>query len=308
VSSLLENFGGHKFAAGLTIKKENIAELQAKYEKKEDEAKILRLENSNKQKALERNRILGSSVAVVLLLILTLIFFRYRSRKNRVIAAQRIQQLEDEKKIIEAQSVMVGQERERKRIAQELHDSLGVLLSTAKIHFKKVVSKTTDENIHDLVEKADNLLKDASEEVREISHNIMPGVLSKLGLSEAIEDLLDEVEDAGKVEVNYQVEEIPDRLPENTEIMLFRVVQELVNNTLKHAEATRIDFILQRSGTHIRIEYTDNGKGFNPDTVQEDKSLGLSGIRSRIDFLKGILTIDSQPNGGARFNISIPID
>jgi signal transduction histidine kinase len=292
-----------------------IAELEAKYERKEAEARILQLENETAQQEitaqnirLERNAGITTGIIIVVILAMGLVLYRLKTRKDKVIAGQKIQQLEDEKKLLAAQSVMVGQEKERQRVAQELHDSIGVLLSTAKIHFSNVVKNTSDEETLEMVRKADKLLSEAGEEVRDISHNMMPGVLSKFGLNEAIEDLLDEVSDSGILEVSYNVEELTIRLPEDHEIMLYRVIQELVNNTLKYAAASRIIFSLKKTENHLLIEYTDDGKGFDESNIAKSKSLGISGIRSRIDFLDGTLSIDSRPGQGATFHIEVPIN
>jgi signal transduction histidine kinase len=291
-----------------------IAELEAMYEKKNDEAKILRLQNEKAQKELEkkdirleRNTILGTGTTLVIILIMSLVIYRIRNRKNKIIAEQKIQQLEDDKNLLEAQSVIVGQENERKRIAQELHDGIGVLLSTAKIHFSKVLKNTKDEATMKLVKKADKLLKDAGEEVRGISHNMMPGVLSKFGLADAIEDMLDEVADSGKAEVDIDLKAMEERLPENTEIMLFRVVQELVNNTLKYADAKRITISAKKQNNYLHIQYADDGKGFDEKAVPQNKSLGISGIRSRVNFLKGKVQLKSTKGEGTVYLISIPV-
>ena len=291
-----------------------ISELHTKYEKKNDETRILQLRNEMANKELEkedirleRNTILGTGTTLIIILILSLVIYRIRNRKNKVISEQKIQQLEDEKNLLEAQSVIVGQENERKRIAQELHDGIGVLISTAKIHFGKVLKNTKDSATLDLVKKADKLLKDAGEEVRGISHNMMPGVLSKFGLADAIEDLFDEVADSGKVEVDIDLKVMEERLPENTEVMLFRVVQEMVNNTLKYAEAKHITISAKKQNSYLHLQYTDDGKGFDEKAVLQNKSLGISGIRSRINFLKGKVQLKSSEGKGTVYLISIPV-
>jgi signal transduction histidine kinase len=291
-----------------------IAELEAKYEKKNDEARILQLQNETARKELEkkdirleRNTILGAGSFLVLLLVMGLVLFRLRARKNRIIAAQQIQQLEDEKKLSEAQSVILGQETERKRIAQELHDGIGILLSTAKLHFDNMMNHIREKNTIEMVKKADKLLNEASDEVRDISHNLMPGLLSNFGLGEALGEIFDDVHDAGKIAVNYDVTVLQERLPENTEIMLFRVVQELVNNTLKYSDASTITCTTNRKSDYLHLHYTDDGKGFDPDLTDQSKSLGLSGIRTRIDLMRGKVKIKSSPGEGISVLITIPI-
>jgi signal transduction histidine kinase len=230
-----------------------------------------------------------------------------RARKNRIIAAQKIQQLEDEKKLMAAQSVMVGQEKERERIARELHDGIGVLLSTASIHFSSVEEKA-DKETSEMLNKANKLLKDASKEVRQISHNMMPGVLSKFGLREAIEDLCDDVEDASKIKVNLALTCGKERLSENMEIMIYRVIQEMLNNTIKHAKASVIDLMIKRDPDTITIKCSDNGIGFEEGKLPPGKNLGLSGIQSRVEYLGGTVELKSDLNKGTRYLINIPLN
>jgi len=274
---------------------------------------ILHLKDLNQIKELdkkrmraERNVTLGLSVFVVVVLLGLLIFFRMRARKNRIIAAQKIQKLEDEKKLMAAQSVLVGQEKERERIARELHDGIGVLLSTASIHFSSVEEKA-DKETAEMLKKANKLLKEAGKEVRHISHNMMPGVLSKFGLKEAIEDLFEVVEEAGDVKVDLDLTCGEERLAENMEIMIFRVIQEMLNNTIKHAKASRISLYITRGDEEILIDYKDDGIGFDEDKLPFGKNLGVSGIRSRIEYLGGKLELQSEKEKGTKYSISIPI-
>jgi signal transduction histidine kinase len=205
-----------------------------------------------------------------------------------------------------AQSVMVGQEKERERIARELHDGIGVLLSTASIHCSSVEEKS-DPKTSEMLKKANKLLKDASKEVREISHNMMPGVLSKFGLREAIEDLFEDVEDAGEIKVDLQITCKDQRLAENMEIMIYRVIQEMLNNTIKHAKATLISLTISRTEHALFINYKDNGVGFDENQLPHGKNIGLSGIRSRIEYLGGKVALISQPGEGTSYSVSIPI-
>jgi len=283
-------------------------------EKHKADFEILHLKDQNKIKELEKKKIRFQrnlsyviGAVIILLLILILYFFRMRVRKNRIIAAQKIQKLEDEKRLMAAQSVLVGQEKERERIARELHDGIGVLLSTASIHFSSV-EEQTDEETGKMLKKANKLLKDAGKEVRQISHNMMPGVLSKFGLREAIEDLFEDVEDTGDLDIDLQIKCKKERLPENTEIMIYRVIQEMLNNTLKHANASAISLFAERTDEQIIIEYADNGDGFEIDKLPQSKSLGLSGIRSRIDYLGGHIELTSKQGKGTRYSITIPIN
>ncbi|HEY9113645.1 MAG TPA: sensor histidine kinase [Bacteroidales bacterium] len=290
-----------------------IEEMKAKYEKEKNMAQIKSLQDENKINDLEkksirseRNTALGFSSAIVVLLIIVIFFFRMKARKNRIIDAQRIQQLEDEKKLLAAQSVILGQENERKRIAQELHDGIGVLLSTASIHFSVASKATKDEQTIEMFDKAKSLLTQAGGEVRKISQNMMPVVLSKFGLYEALEDMFEKLDDLEDIEVTSSFSGSREKLPENTEIMLYRIIQEMVNNTLKHANATSVEFSFSRGNGAILIDYKDDGIGFDLNNLPHNSSLGIYGIQSRVDFLKGIIKIETKPGTGTYYHISIP--
>ncbi|MEJ2596127.1 MAG: sensor histidine kinase [bacterium] len=276
--------------------------------------KVRYLEDQNNIAALkqahlrsQRNTAYIIGVLVILTLFWIAVYYIMKLRKNRIISEQRIKQLEDEKKILAAQSVILGQEEERKRIAQELHDGIGVLLSTASIQFSSIGKEEVDTAQAKMFLKAQQLLDKAGKEVRRISHAMIPGVLLKFGLKEAVEDLLEEISEAGNMEVKLDFQCPEERLPENTEIMLYRIIQELVNNTIKHAEATTITYSMKRSTEEFEISFSDNGKGFEEDKLPHNKSMGLHGLRSRVDFLGGTIDIQSAPGKGARFNIKIPL-
>jgi len=270
-----------------------------------DQNRINQLEKQ--QIRFERNLSFGLGITGIVLLILLVIALRNRARKNRIISAQRIQQLEDEKRILAAQSVIVGQEEERKRIAQELHDGIGVLLSTASIHFSSLSLDDDPKKITKVFTKATKMLEEAGKEVRKVSHNMMPGVLSKFGLKEAIEDLFETIEETGTIHTEVSMKCKKERLPENLEIMIYRIVQEMINNTIKHAEASTIKCKLKRTESNITIHFADDGKGFNSDALPKDKSLGIFGIRSRVDFLGGTVNLKSKPGSGTSYDITIPL-
>jgi signal transduction histidine kinase len=293
-------------------KSKEIADLQLKYDTEKKEAKILQLENETiknklvlKARTNQRNIYLFGGLGFIIIGLLLFAYYRQRVKKDKIIARQKIRQLEEEKKLLSAKALVEGQEEERKRIAKELHDGLGVILSTAKMHFSKVVESKTDDPA--LINKATRLLEQAASDVRRISHNMMPGVLTKLGLVEAIEDILDEIDDIPGTTAIFSLTGEEIRLPENTEIMLFRVVQEMINNTLKHAEAIEIGVNMNFSTENLRISVSDNGKGFDLDEKLKSKSIGLRSIQSRIDFINGNLKIESKPGHGTSYNMIIPL-
>jgi two-component system, NarL family, sensor kinase len=289
-----------------------INDLNFKYEKEKDKAHILALKNENLQKDLDwrkltikRNRYLFTGLAVVALTVFLLVYFLQKAVKDKIIAEHKISQLEEEKKLLAAKSLVEGQEEERKRIAYELHDGLGVLLSATKMQFTSI--RDTNPNNLPLIEKATQLLEQATGDVRRISHNMMPGLLTKLGLYEAVEDLFDNINDDPNLDVQCMIPEDLVRLPENKEIMLYRIIQEMVNNTLKHAKAKNIRFQITASENNLDLQYSDDGKGFDYTQKLESESLGLRSIQSRVDFLNGKLAVESGPGKGVRYSVRVPV-
>lgn len=291
---------------------EKIAELELKYEKEKDQAEILRLANDNlvKENALQLKQsqqkitiYVGISLLIIILLIA--LYIRQKAVKDRAIAEQRIKRLEEEKKVLAAKALVEGQENERKRIAQELHDSLGALLSTTKMQFTTIKDKSPENK--PLIERASKLLEQASSDVRRISHNMMPGLLTKLGLYDALEDLFDGLKESGELKVETIIPETEERLNENKEIMIYRIVQEMVNNTIKHSKAKNISFQLRLIDEQLLLQFADDGIGFNVEEQLEKKSLGLTGIQSRINFLNGTMSLESGSGKGTRYLLEIPI-
>ncbi len=290
-----------------------ISDLEMKYEKEKDQAHIFELRNENLQKNLELNRrtnqrniFLAGGTGVLVISVLLFVFYRQSVKRDKIIAVQKIEKLEREKKLLAAKSIVEGQEEERKRIARELHDGLGVLLSTAKMQFKTIEDKSPENK--EMINKAAALLERASSDVRRISHNMMPGILTKLGLDEALEDLFENINDSPDIKAILNIEnEEEKRLPENSEIMIYRVMQEMVNNTLKYAEASKVILEVNYDEESLSLQYTDNGKGFDVEEKLKLKSIGLTSIQSRIDFLGGKLNINSKSGRGTSYFINIPV-
>jgi two-component system, NarL family, sensor kinase len=295
-----------------TLAKEKLmADLEMKYENEKKQGQILALEKANLEKDLDlqvrtkqRNAFLFIGIGIILLISFAFLYFRQRTVKDRIIAQQRIRQLEEEKKLLAARSLVEGQEEERKRIARELHDGLGVLLSTTRMQFSAIRDRSPENQ--PLIERASKLLEQASNDVRKISHNMMPGLLTKLGLFEAVIDLFEKVSETQGLIVRVNIPEDAERLPENKEIMLYRIIQELVNNTLKHAKAKTLDIRMEVLPENLEIFYSDDGKGFKLEEKAGSKSLGLQSIESRVNFLNGKMQFYSEPGKGVSYKIEIP--
>jgi signal transduction histidine kinase len=222
------------------------------------------------------------------------------------IDAQKIRELEDTIKINSMQAMINGEEKERERIAKDLHDSLGGLLSTVKLHFDNFKSKISDHHHIDQYSKASNLLDDAVEEVRSISRNLQPTALKRLGLVPAIKDLINRFDDPDMPEIYFQTYDVSSDLNEVIALSIYRVVQELLTNSLKYAKASEILLQLNGENDELYMQYEDDGIGFDIDNLPK-KGMGLDNINSRINYLKGQIQMDSKPGEGISVIARIPL-
>ncbi|RYD86549.1 MAG: sensor histidine kinase, partial [Sphingobacteriales bacterium] len=221
--------------------------------------------------------------------------------KNEELNRNRIQELLRDQELVSIHSMLQGQETERKRIAQDLHDRLGSLLATVKLHFQ--MAKTDEQR-----ELASSLMDEACQEVRQIAHNMVSGVLMKFGLVAALNDLSNAITSSGKVHMQTIAHGLNSRLPGNSEIEIYRIVQELVSNALKHAGAKEITVLLNKTGPTLNLIVEDDGKGFMPAKAKNKGGMGLKGVQSRVQQLQGELSIDSSPGRGTTVLIEIPVD
>ncbi|MFY0593797.1 tetratricopeptide repeat-containing sensor histidine kinase [Roseivirga sp.] len=205
------------------------------------------------------------------------------------------------KQLENLQAMVIGEENERKRVAKDLHDGIGVLLTGIKLRLSSFQDKVSAQSdFKDSLDQIDN----ACTEVRRISHNMVPASLTKLGLQEAILDLLDNVSASTDILIEETFDYEEGALAEEKEVLLYRIVQELVNNSLKYANPDKLELSISKSNNDYLLKYADNGKGFDKSKVK--LGLGLKSIASRVNILKGKLSFDSDPSTGTAFNITIP--
>lgn len=285
-------------------------EMQVKFDvvQKDNELKINQL--SLEQRTLERNWfIVGAALFGLLSLV---IFFGLRSRMkaNKKIAAQesalqkqQILQLEQAAQLAALNAMLEGEEKERSRIAGDLHDSLGGLLAAAKAHFNALPTSTENQ---ELTTKTNRLLDDAAVEVRRISHNMMPRALAVSGLNGALEDLVQNLEKQG-LACTLETISLETPIEPGATLMIYRMIQELTNNVVKHAEASQLLLQIIRSENQLTIILEDNGKGFDLEQARRKKGLGLTSIESRVQFLQGNINWDSEPGAGTIVSIEVPV-
>jgi len=197
-------------------------------------------------------------------------------------------------------------ENERKRIAGDLHDSMGPLLSAVKLNISTVEVENAGDR--EVLEKTGGYLDEIIGSMRRISHDLLPSTLERRGLLEAIREFLLQVKNKQSVNIQlYVVKEIT--VPKEKEIHIFRMVQEIVHNTIKHAQARNLQIGFSEEGGHLLCLTKDDGRGFDKEKVLASSlGLGLRSLESRCEILNGVLTLESVPGGGTNYFIKIPVN
>jgi two-component system NarL family sensor kinase len=283
---------------------EELKDLEAKYEtdKKEKQLKIQEVEL--KQKTTNNILLIGGIIA--LSLVSLLVFLNYKNRiklKNKEIIT-----LQKEKQLTATESIIKGQEEERSRLAKDLHDGLGGILSSLKYSLTSMTGNfIVSEHSGQLFAKALETLETAISEMRRVAHSMMPEALLKFGLKDAIQNFCEGINQHGKLQINFQAYGLENRLEQSVEITIFRIVQELLNNAMKHSEATKVLVQLTKTNETLVLTVEDNGKGFDQKLLEQNKGAGISNIESRVSYLNGQIEIDSQMAVGTSIIIEIPI-
>jgi len=193
------------------------------------------------------------------------------------------------------------QEEERKRIAQDLHDGIGQQMSGLRMGFEALVEKTEMQS-HPLSQKIETIIKDVSQEIRTLSHQMMPKALSELGITSAIQDMLDTTLENSKIEYTFEHSVDQLSIPPPLSVGIYRITQELLNNTIKHAEATKIDVTLYQLNKQIIMVFEDNGMGFSKS---KSNGQGLIGIESRLQTIGGSIQFEIENGTIATVRINL---
>lgn len=269
---------------------------------------LQKLELEKKELAISNKNIILILMSLVFLIIFGGLYFLYRNHQNKqkVKLQETILELTKRK----SKAALEAEISERKRIGRELHDSLGYLLSLAGLN-ASVLQKRSDipeSKKNELLNALMESINEAFDEVRNISHNLSPSLLSEQGLKGALKNITDKVNQSGKIKMSFDVFGLQQQLDDVVENILYRTIQEIVNNTIKHAHASELFIQITQDNRQITLISEDNGKGFNAENLQGKSSFGLSHIRSWIENLNGTMHIDSKINRGTIVSILIPIN
>ncbi|SEI70225.1 Signal transduction histidine kinase [Dyadobacter sp. SG02] len=257
--------------------------------------------------------LLIASIAMLMMAFFVIAFVMYYQKK-RFEEEKRINDIEKNYNRLLLDTALNSEETERRRIAQDLHDDIGTMLSLTKLslnQLSKLVTNSGDEKEESIMKKSQSLVEETILHVRRITRDLVPTTLERFGLMEAIEEFIHKLEEDNNLVIAFHsdTEEFP-RQGQKLELTLYRIMQELVNNAIKHASCTKIDIVLEIDEEMIGLRVTDNGVGFDPEKIKESNlaGLGLLGIESRLAIVNGTVQYEQPAKGGSSAIARIPVN
>ena len=283
--------------------KKFIEDLEKKYETSKKDQQLL-LQQTQLQKRKTLNYILIAA-ALALLLFSVLAFRNYNQKKK--LQQQRISELETQQQLTATEAILKGEEQERTRLAKDLHDGLGGMLSGIKFSFQTMKGNmvmTPDNQL--AFERSMDMIDSSIKEMRRVAHNMMPEALVRFGLNTALKDFCNDINQLGALIVNYQSIGLENEVVEQTAaVNIYRIVQELINNILKHAAANTAIVQVSKKGDSFSITVEDDGKGFDPQLLKGTKGIGWTNIQSRVEYMKGSIDVQSEPGKGVSVHVEL---
>ncbi|MDB2385467.1 sensor histidine kinase [Polaribacter sp.] len=298
---------------------EMISELETKYQTEKKEKENLELKQENLISETKRKRTFSFLVFAIIIAVagsLIYILSLQNSKRKRKLALQEkeIEQQKNlsllkEQEINTINAMIDGQEKERVRIAEDLHDNIGSVLSTLKLHFENLKLNRDKKhfNQEELYLKTESLIDETYLKVRKIAHAKNSGVIANQGLLVAVQNMAGKISSADKIKIEVIDYGLDKRIENNIEITVFRIIQELVTNIVKHANATNASINISLFDNNLNVIIEDNGIGFNKKKIKVKDGMGISSIKKRIKHLNGTFKIDSFKGKGTSIIIDIPV-
>ncbi|MBC7866280.1 MAG: tetratricopeptide repeat protein [Gloeobacteraceae cyanobacterium ES-bin-316] len=296
------------------VSKENFAaaaDIQNRYEAAKKDNELLKMAAINKQRNTVNSILIAATLGLLLLGLLGYKNFKSRSKvsiQQQELQLQKIIQLEKDKQIISIDAMLKGQEEERSRIAKDLHDGIGSLLSGTKLSFmnvREMLSLKSGKAIQ--FDKSLSMLDNTIGDLRKVAQNLMPEALVKFGLYEALRDLCDTVQTSSGIKIVYQSFGEKRILDNTAVVFIYRIVQELVNNVVKHANASEVIVQLSMTDDKTVITVEDNGKGFDKSLLLNSTGAGMSNIHFRVQYFNGTSDILTSAGHGTSINIELKV-
>jgi signal transduction histidine kinase len=283
----------------------SISEMEVRYETEKKELAIQALQSKKRF-----NTLAGLSIILIMLIIVIILVFRQKNIiSKKKIAEQKILRLKNQKQLIATKAILKGEETERIRLASEIHDGLGGLLTSAKLKLSFLKDHNPDSgNTTELVDNALHLIDNSIVEMRRVAHNLLPETLRHYGLKTAIYDFTNEITPEGLPKIRFSNFGDDLRYKKEVEIMIYRIAQELINNALKYAQASLIDIQLFLEPHRICLQVIDNGIGFETKFLNHFKNgKGIQNIQNRVTAFNGRFEILSEPGKGTECTLEFLI-
>lgn len=252
--------------------------------------------------------LLAAAMGGVFFIVLLLILLQARTQNKILLQKKKLAEKEIAHQLALARALITSQERERKRIGMDMHDEVGTVLAALRMHVEKM-KDAGGEQLTLLADAGKRSIDNVIGSVRRISHNLSPLIKGENGLKNSIEDIADDINKLGIISMSLSFED-PDqltRLTEEQQLAVYRIITELVNNTVKHAGASEIVLVFTGIDDLLRIKYTDNGVGINNDETK-NKGMGMSNIESRCNAMNAACSLDRVRKEGFAIEIVIPLN
>jgi signal transduction histidine kinase len=265
----------------------------------------------SQEKTIRQKNLLNYLLAASIVSIILIFFLSYRTyHQKQKLQQQKISELETEKKLAATEAVLKGEEKERTRLARDLHDGLGGMLSGIKYSFQNMKGNLVmnPEN-HQSFERGLDMLDTSIKEMRRVAHNLMPEALVKFGLDTALKDFCNDINQTGAIKINYQSIGLANvSINQTAAITIYRIVQELINNTIKHAGASSAIVQVTKNEGQLSVTVEDDGKGFDTGILNKLGGIGWSNIQNRVEFLKGSIDVRSGKDKGVSVHIEVALE
>jgi len=283
-----------------------VTEISEKYEseKKEQQIAMQQLQLAQKDAQLEIKELL---IGIMAIAVISLLLIGYLWRKRLILKRERLLEQEKRKtRELELKAALASQEQERSRVARDLHDGFGQMISILNLNLKSLEIENVDRHL--VFEQSASVLEDMYQELKSICFNLMPQTLIKSGIMAAIREFALRVNQTGKLTVETDFFGLGERLTEVQEISLYRITQEWINNTLKYSDADRVNVQITKDENEITLLIEDNGTGFDLGLMQSGKGNGWRNMNSRANLIKGKLEVDTtQGMRGSTLIVNAPV-
>lgn len=305
----------------LNFKEQNnlISSLEVKNKTKQKEIENLRLKQQNREVEIDRKQhfalLVGSLLLLIFVTAISVLSLKVINKKRLLAEQQKAMEIQKNLTLLKEQEIntinamVEGQEKERKRIAEDLHDNIGSVLATLKLHFENLKLNRDKKHFNqdELYEKTEKLIDETYLKVRSIAHEKNAGIIANQGLLSAIKVMVEKISSANQLHIEIIDFGLNKRLENSLEITIFRIIQELITNVLKHAEAKNITINLSAYKKNLNLIVEDDGKGFDTQKIDLENGMGLSSIKTRVEHLNGTFEIDATLKHGTTVIIDIPL-